>query len=135
MSTGPSPASMPGAPRPEQRHLQPVTAAITTDEARALLDLIAELQDRLAVLEARQPRAKDDLNERIVAFLTRTGLRMTALVVAENIGEDNGRVGNRLTTLANHGTIGSSKQPGRHRIYYAEPGSAERAAAQAEAAR
>lgn len=114
MST-PTPAQTP-------THLQvaPEIESSWQAEMRAMLELIGEQNERIAALEAKVlPQPKDDLNERILGFMKgMPGIRLTALVIAENIGEANSRVGSRLASLASRGAIRSSKEEGRNRLYF-----------------
>lgn len=95
----------------------------------ALTSLLTKLTDQVAALTQRVERLersgrqapRDELDERILEFLNaHLGMRTTALTVAENIGEDNSKVGHRLASLANRGAVKTSKETGRTRMYWAE---------------
>jgi hypothetical protein len=81
-------------------------------------------EDRLNTLDdaaAPKPRPGDELRAKVEAFVNATPIRLTALVVAEAIGEDNNRVGTALDTLARQGRIADVRRDGRTRMYHAKP--------------
>ena len=61
---------------------------------------------------------RDDLNDRIVAFLDEhVGLKFSAVSIAENIGEANKRIAERCSTLAGQGRIKRQQEANRHPLY------------------
>lgn len=100
-----------------------MTDEMLVAELIALREQVSSLTGRLEVVEvAVAPKApkRDELADKVVEFMReRPGLKVTALVVAENLGElDNAKVGGRMQTLANQGIIASSKENGRTRMYF-----------------
>jgi len=90
-----------------------------------LLEMISALTERVAALEApqRARTARDELDERIVAFFTEHAkLRFPAGAVAENLGEDTRVVGARVDALARAKRIDSEKRPAKVRVYFAKAG-------------
>lgn len=86
-----------------------------------LREQLKALRERVEVLETGRHAAPppDPLADKIVEFMRGLpGVRLTALVISQNIGEDNGRIGGRLQTLASRGTIESAKEDGRTRMYW-----------------
>lgn len=107
----------------EERAEMPNDDDMLLTELVALRDDVKLLTERIEQVEAAvAPKApkRDELAEKVIEFMRdRPGLKVTALVVAENLGElDNAKVGGRLQTLANQGVIASSKEPGRTRMYF-----------------
>lgn len=89
----------------------------------------ADVLARLDALEARPTggarpssaaQVRADLDERILAFMRANPLRLTALVIADNMpgNEENTRIGHRLAALAQAGKIGTDKPDGSLRRYF-----------------
>ena len=87
--------------------------------------IIAALDERLRVLEdAQRPPVKDrdDLNERIVAFLESVpSLKFSAISIRENLGDGTKDVYDRCKTLARNGRIRMFTEPNRRALYQALP--------------
>jgi hypothetical protein len=89
--------------------------------------LETEAQDRDRTIEilradldklAAAPKAKDDLNARILAFLAQfPGVKFSPTSVAENLEADNGRVADRLRTLSAQGKVILHQAEGKHPLY------------------
>lgn len=97
-----------------------------------IMEALAEENDglavRIAALEAAGPRiivrTVDPINDKILAYMKKhPGMKLTANVLAENIGEDNGVVGSRLKSLFGNGRISKKTENGKVAMYYysAEP--------------
>jgi hypothetical protein len=75
-------------------------------------DLLAQLRELREEHGERQPR--DDVNDRIVAFLRQVApLKMNSVTIAENIGVDSTKVGNRLRGMAGKRGVQSMKREGK----------------------
>jgi hypothetical protein len=101
---------------------------VAVEKLGARLDDHAEAldahEDRLNDLDDAakpKPRPGEELRAKVLAFVNATPIRLTALVVAEAIGEDNNRVGTALDTLARQGLIADVRRDGRVRMYHAKP--------------
>ncbi len=86
---------------------------------------ISDLMARVATLEAgkgtKGPKV-DERREAILAFVnTHPGMKLTALVVAENLDMENTLVGHKMRSLWEGGHIGATKEDGRTRMYFALP--------------
>lgn len=83
---------------------------------------VKALTERVASLEGvQQPR--DDLNRKILEFFRQyPGVKFTAHLIAENLGEDNSSVYTRLRTLARHGHVTEGKEDGRNRLFHVPAG-------------
>jgi hypothetical protein len=97
------------------------------DNVTSLVGLInsttAELSERLAALEdAGKPPTKDrdDLNERIVAFLEEhRGLKFTAISIDENLGGTGKDISDRLKTLVRNNRVRMHSIANRRPFYQA----------------
>lgn len=88
----------------------------------ALQEQVKLLTERLDAIEAATAPAapkRDELADKVIEFMsTLPGVKLTALVVAQNLDEENTKVGTRMQTLANRGVLKTTKEEGRTRMYY-----------------
>lgn len=132
----PSPADMPGAPRAPRSAPAadttpkdvPVTDTMLLDEIVELRTLVEKLTARVEYLEAATPtggrKVVDELAERILTLLQRTGLQLTASSIAANLKmpiEDGRRMYSKLITLEKHGFIKADRVKGRDAVFSIAP--------------
>lgn len=93
----------------------------TLSRVEALETQMAALTERVTTLEdAPAARERDDLSQKILEFLRRyPGLKFTAPVIAENLGEPAPLTHSRMKALTNQGLVLTEKrEDGRTRHYH-----------------
>lgn len=127
-----SPATVPAPSQRPVTRLNPVqpqladepekgAVAMLMDELITLRETVETLTARVYALECSSGPivVKDDMPERIMTFLGSlpAGMKVTPLIVAENIGADNRVVYARMKTLTERGVLEATKEDGRTRMF------------------